>query len=50
MQISQGIYEECITIGKMSFEIGNALLFLDIELRREYIEIKEECEKKIKII
>ncbi len=50
LQISQGIYEECITIGKMSFEIGNALLFLDIELRREYIEIKEECEKKIKII
>ena len=48
--ISKVIYEECLLIGNLSFEINNVLVLLDNELFREYIEVKEECENKIKII
>ena len=49
-QIAKNIYEECLIIGKICFDNDKILNTIDLEIRREYEEIKDECEDKIKLI
>ena len=49
-QIAKNIYEECLIIGKICFNNDKILNVIELEFRREYEEIKEECEDKIKLI
>ena len=49
-QIAKNIYEECLIIGKICFNNDKILNTIDLEIRREYEEIKDECEDKIKLI
>ena len=49
-QIAKNIYEECLAIGKICFNNDKLLNTIDLDLRRDYEEIREECEDKIKLI
>jgi len=49
-QIAKNIYEECLIIGKICFNNDKILNIIDLEIRRDYKEIKDECEDKIKLI
>ena len=49
-QIAKNIYEECLIIGKICFNNDKILNTIDLEIRRDYEEIKDECEDKIKLI
>jgi len=49
-QIAKNIYEECLVIGKICFNNDKILNIIDLDLRRDYEEIREECEDKIKLI
>ena len=49
-QIAKNIYEECLIIGKICFNNDKILSIIDLEVRRDYEEIKDECEDKIKLI
>ena len=47
--IAKNFYEECLIIGK-PFEKDNVAFLLNIEIYRDYNDIKKECENNIKII
>ena len=49
-KIAKNIYEECLIIGKICFNNDKILSIIDLEVRRDYEEIKDECEDKIKLI
>ena len=48
--IAKNIFEECLSIANSNFKDENILNLLQNELKQKYVEVKEECEKNIKII
>jgi len=48
--VAKNIYEECINIANYSFKDEEILDLIDKKLKDKYEKIREECEKKIKIL
>jgi hypothetical protein len=48
--VAKNIYEECINIANYSFKDEMILDLIDKDLKDKYENIREECEKKIKIL
>ena len=48
--VAKNIFEECLSIANSNFKDENILNLLQNDLKQKYVEVKEECEKNIKII
>ena len=49
LQIAKNLYEECLLLSKTD-NFKKNIEFVSIDINREYLRIREECENKIKLI